>query len=404
MIPRDILKTFRQIEIRTNRIVANLSLVVTATLSLLFLCSCATKPHPSVAPANELPADTAINADAGRGGHLNVTLRLDDGREILFMVDTGSPITLLDKSLESELKKGRHTIPVSFVSGGREDADVYSAPNLYWGNTRLTTGRYVAALDFKKLPFLKNPSVLGILGMDCLRHYCIQLDFEAGQIHFLKPQLQEANDLGPALPLSFSRGFCPQIHRATFIGTGTNLFVDLGCNIDGIVDKKAINGLAMFFPERDWNGEMYTNLIVAGVGHADALGLRFLARHVVTFDFPKSTLYLKKRRIGPLTGDHSLTGSHFGDLESPMDLLLSLKAKNELPDCPRNDQSQICIETRSNSPTEIPHSVTFGVQKGRRLTINHYEITMDTNSNQWRLQRVWQTDGDGKTIEEFPIP
>jgi hypothetical protein len=63
---------------------------------LLLLCSCATES--SIRP--QLPADVTMNKEAGRGGHLIVTLRLENGEEIPFQVDTGAPITVFDKSLE----------------------------------------------------------------------------------------------------------------------------------------------------------------------------------------------------------------------------------------------------------------------------------------------------------------
>ena len=33
---------------------------------------------------------------------------------------------------------------------------------------------------------------------------------------------------------------------------------------------------------------------------SDGIGLRFLARHLVTLDFPKHTMYLQRQSIGPL--------------------------------------------------------------------------------------------------------
>src|SRR5512142_1370683 len=67
---------------------------------LLLLNSCATKP-PSAATTGlpPLPADVTMNENAGRGGHLFVTLRLESGEELPAFVDTGSPMTVLDKSL-----------------------------------------------------------------------------------------------------------------------------------------------------------------------------------------------------------------------------------------------------------------------------------------------------------------
>src|SRR5262245_3298072 len=81
---------------------------------LLLLCSCATGPHPSlIQPATELPAEVAMNQDAGRGTWLFVTLRLESGEELPAVVDTGSSWTLFDKSLEPKLGKRLGTMTVS---------------------------------------------------------------------------------------------------------------------------------------------------------------------------------------------------------------------------------------------------------------------------------------------------
>ena len=74
---------------------------------LMMLSSCATAPiwlvDDSIRPP--LPAETFLNKGAGRGDNLFVRLRLETGEELLFLVDTGSPCTVLDKSLEPELGK-----------------------------------------------------------------------------------------------------------------------------------------------------------------------------------------------------------------------------------------------------------------------------------------------------------
>jgi hypothetical protein len=74
-------------------------------LGLLFLCSCAA-PTPVHPP---LPAETYFNYGAGRGNPLLLTLHLEDGKPLLFVVDTGCNDTVLDKSLEPELGKRLYT-------------------------------------------------------------------------------------------------------------------------------------------------------------------------------------------------------------------------------------------------------------------------------------------------------
>jgi hypothetical protein len=111
--------------------------------SLLLLCSCATTPDPSaLVPASELPADVTINKDAGRGNLLFVTLRLESGEKLPFFVDTGSPATVFDKSLEPKLGKCVGT-GAFWNFGTKHEMDIYAAPTLYIENTQLMTGRNI---------------------------------------------------------------------------------------------------------------------------------------------------------------------------------------------------------------------------------------------------------------------
>jgi len=127
--------------------------------SVLLLCSCATRPHPpAVTPLPALPADVTMNRDAGRGRHLFVTLRLESGTELPFLVDTGTPVTCLDKSLGPQLGACFDTVTFDFL-GTRQKAGLYAAPKLYLGHTPLMTCRDVLVED---LPQLSSGPLLGV--------------------------------------------------------------------------------------------------------------------------------------------------------------------------------------------------------------------------------------------------
>jgi hypothetical protein len=53
-----------------------------------------------------------------------------------------------------------------------------------------------------------------------------------------------------------------------------------------------------------FGGTTYTNLVIHknsdGINANIILGLRLMARNLVTFDFPKQTMYLKQTSVGPL--------------------------------------------------------------------------------------------------------
>ena len=150
-------------------------------VSLLLLCSCAT-----VDPARpRLPADVHFNKNAGCGGWLIVTLRLESGEQLPFLLDTGSPCTFFDKSREPELGDRLGTTTL-WNFGATRDSGIYAAPKLYFGNTPLMmTGTNIGTDDCKPLATKAGRPILGILGLDCLEHYCIQLDFAAHRMRFL---------------------------------------------------------------------------------------------------------------------------------------------------------------------------------------------------------------------------
>jgi hypothetical protein len=50
-------------------------------------------------------------------------------------------------------------------------------------------------------------------------------------------------------------------------------------------------------------GDTYSDLILMECPSGENfIGLRFMARHLVTFNFPKQTMYLKRTSSGPLSG------------------------------------------------------------------------------------------------------
>jgi hypothetical protein len=49
-----------------------------------------------------------------------------------------------------------------------------------------------------------------------------------------------------------------------------------------------------------------------------------------------------------------------------------------------------------------PVSRTFHIQKDDSSDY-HYTVVRDSESSPWHLQKGWRTDGEGKTIENYPI-
>jgi hypothetical protein len=263
-----------------------------------------------------------MNEGAGHGDLLLVTLHLESGEGLLFIVDTGEPFSLLDKSLEPTLGKPLKTTMI-YSMYGATPATFYKTPRLYLGNIPLQISDRIATMDFKQLSddlnqlTHSNHQIRGLLGLDGLQHYCLQLDFVSKKIHFLDPDYPGNQDLGKAFPLTFSHSPHCVFVRGNLAGIkGASSVIDTGMNFDGDVLRTPVQQrtgtssvvTCEIFPNGMFGGNSYTNLSL-GNGKANVLGLGFLARNLVTFNFPKRTMYLRQTNIGPLTDKISPTNA-----------------------------------------------------------------------------------------------
>jgi len=377
----------------------------------LVLSACATqssKAPTKTAPA--LPAETAFNPDAGRGNLLFVTLRSDWGADLTFFIDTGTSHTTIDKSLEPTLDK---PVGEAWTShwGDTEKVAAYAAPKLFLGGTPLLTGSRVFIGDFKQLSAQTGRPVAGILGMDCLCHYCLQLDFDADKIRFLDPAQADGTPLGTAYHLTFRHG-CPFIHQGNLAGEqGTNLLIDAGFRNDGTLEsdlyQQALSqpGPAgapvgsqradrWWFPQTTWTGGSYTNLLLGDGGTnfdrgqgGNSLGLRFLARHLVTFDFPHQVLYLKQTTSGPLV-DRTM--------QAAQTFFRGLQEQGALPGWSAAEAGAIYLEA-------YPNYDAFDGRKDGDATVYHYQVARAADTGAWKLLKAWRSNEAGKTIEEFSV-
>jgi hypothetical protein len=361
-----------------------------------------------------------MNPDAGRGNWLLVTLRTQCGKELPLVVDTGTPVTVLDSSIEPELGNRVGTGDFSFPIGKRESG-VHPAPQLYLASALLPKLPFICTSDLKELPSLSGHPIKGVLGMDILNHFCVQLDFQAGTIRFLNSNEVDVATLGQPFPLTFlSQGNvtvtlfgrpivtqlrCPYISAESLIGGGTNVLIDTGHNRDGALDAALFQrGLqdhklrgqgddddseeryGASLQQGVWNGNTYTNLLIGM--DKNSLGLRFLARHLVTFDFPNKILYLKRLRGDPLPSP---------DAESAANFLTRLKQREHVPGWPKNEHASISLEGH-------PGSETYVFRKERALSTCHYRIGRTSKTAPWQLQKAWRTDERDALVEKFPLP
>ncbi len=234
---------------------------------------------------------------------LFVVLRLENGREVPCAVDTGAPGSLLPQSLEPTLGKRLGKMKIRTLDAPPETVHIYAAPKMYLGQTLLATGSRIGTWD----------SPFGVLGMDCLRHYCIQLDFEARRLRFLPPESLNAAKLGQPFPLSARRYV--YIKHSGLLGDGLKTLIDTGCPFDGAEKAgtfqrelrkqtasriETVDGGLARLQKCVWSGNTYTNLLIRESREGESfIGLRFLARHLVTLNFPGGMMYLERNHSTP---------------------------------------------------------------------------------------------------------
>lgn len=357
----------------------------------LTLCSCATKPTiPAVIP---LPSDVSFNPGAGRDEWLIVNVHLEHGEELPFMVDTGTSVTLFDKTLEPMLGKRRGSTTFWNFSV-KSKAGIHDAPRLYLGNTLLRTGRQVYTSDFKKLSRETGKPVMGVLGMDCLGNYSVQLDFESARMRFLDPEKPAGRDLGDAFPLSMKGGY-PFIHDAGFLNRKEiDLMIDTGCIFDGLAKAsrfpsniKSQTGVSI--ATCAWNNNTYTNLFIKKE-QPEVIGLRFLARHLVTLNFPGHKMYLKQESVGPLIDS---------DLEAATRYLTDLQTNGQVPGWNNTEKGTINLKA-----PPIFGKFQFVAQKEGDSSFYYYIVTRTSEDGLWKLQRAVRANQSGRIVQEYPIP
>jgi hypothetical protein len=365
-----------------------------------------------------------MNKDAGREGLLMVVVRLADGEKLPLVMDTGSPVTVFDKSLEPKLGKRLDTGTLMNF-GVEQNVNVYAEPKLYLGNVLLrTTGSNVATFDRKKLADKGWPSFMGFLGMDVLQNYCIQLDFAAGQIRFLDNAHADKSKWGKPFPLTDIGDGCFSMNDNLAGVRGPCSMIDTGCDCSGWLqpvlfrqwtNQEASADEKIHSPNGTLGGEIYhdidlrplnANPLANDDGHIkfNGVGLRILAENLVTFDFPHQMMYLKHTSDWPLFTSDKEAVMKLAE-KSCMESFLQLLKRDRLPGASKDDHGKTTTFHFNHGFSPYLDTATVETLKnGDSSSLYHYTFTRTAENGPWKLQKAWRTDQKGHTIEEYPLP
>jgi len=250
------------------------------------------------------------------------------GQTNYFIVNTGTSATGLDTRFRDRLGEVRKKW---------DGHNFCRSPEIRMQDARLAVDE-VFCMDLKILRMITGEPCDGILGMEFLKHYVVELDFERGLVHFARevPAHTRTNAMRVPMKLSNQRHF--RIPTALNGKITLDLLFDTG-------DSSTIS-----LNRADWNlvfppgesaavhklllaglGRQVTESVLARLGSLDlqsnrfvnvlcvlssyetapsALGMGFFRRHHVTFDLPNQMLYLRPAKAFNAVEEHDMSGLH----------------------------------------------------------------------------------------------
>jgi len=291
-----------------------LKIIFLLSFLVLFLTDgCADQPKDT----SNVPANHKVLAEfqiAGNGNPILIPVTVKD-KEYLFMLDTGSSHTVFDTSFRHELGEVK-SVKKGLTSGSPILAELFNAPKALLGPLDLKECGEVACLDLNIFKAVLGKNVSGLIGMNFLRKYVVRIDFDKGTLSFLQPMKQRHPDWGMELAMEYDSLGWPQIKGLVLDNIDVDFVIDTGANSTGglvsdtfekaISENKLKTSEILFatasgvIRKREMRVKSlsigflnYANLIF-GEANWSHLGLSFLSRHTVTFDFPNDRMYLKK--------------------------------------------------------------------------------------------------------------
>jgi hypothetical protein len=286
---------------------------------------------------------------ATNGGFLTLPVKVGDQWRA-FIVDTGTAVTTFDAPLVKDLPKADEAMRAMRVQRMKEVIpDLYVAPKMIVRGT--TAGEIefpgecaVASMDLSIVRASSRQPIDGILGMDFLVRYAVELDLAAGTLRLLdSTQLSVSKhdaildidmiDLRPCSHVALG-----DVKSLVLLDTGAlatlyierNLFrhlADHGQLNRWLLEEEEIDGKKKGrFAALGWLHELpigpfthYCLAVHAGdKDSANLLGLYYWRRYRCIFDFPKRHVYLDKGPLFDVFDDTHHAGMFFTKEENKL--------------------------------------------------------------------------------------
>lgn len=305
-----------------------------------FFAGCATLPdsYSGTCAKPEVLAEFKIE-----GGAKPILLPVTfDDKEYQFILDTGATHVVFDASLKDKLGKRFLWPKKGKATGGKTvKVELFRISQAYLGPLNLGDCGLIAVIDLEPVSSALGRKVHGLIGMDLLKKYIVQIDFDEGLISFhkstsdggifsfLRPQKNVHPDWGRKIPIKYklfsslpyingnvdgnkasfqidtgdwissNTGSVPfsadlesstfnKVYSETFSTTKKSMITTVAGKVISDSRKSTVIG-------RFAIGSFEYKDFIFDESYESKLGLPFLSRHLTTFDFPNHKMYLKKR-------------------------------------------------------------------------------------------------------------
>jgi hypothetical protein len=190
-----------------------------------------------------------------------------------------------------------------------------ACPEASLGPLKLRFENAIACCNLESLRRATGRPMMGVLGMDVLRSYVVQLDFDSGAIHFLDGQ-RGCDEWGERHSLDLDRAGRPCVNVTLPGNRATRFLVDTGATgktleatlFDQFAEQHEIvvglpSKAATLADEIETSAGRLSRLTLGSFQHeqlvmdrdqSNSLGLDYLRRYQVTFDFPRQAIHLRR--------------------------------------------------------------------------------------------------------------
>lgn len=339
---------------------------------------------------------------AGNGDTLLIPVTVA-GQKYQFVLDTGCTVSVFDTSLRDSLVATDEMVP--FNDGER--VALYECRNATIGRSKIPMGQWAVCMDLRRFRELSGHDTRGILGMDVLRSWVVQIDFDAGRVNFLK---NSETVPGKKVEIDYNACRCPTVTARVAEKSEMQFKIDTGFVglADGVLNQPTFEALVRT-GQIELLGtrgiETVSGSQVGRVGRIDsisigefkhshqifdewgigrnALGLGHLSRYKVTLDFPGRSLFLAEGKQFERRFSHNDFEPEFGVVNGDLVVLNA------------NSDDSSCLLHTGDRILEV---------NGRDVrTMTIFSVRLVTSDLSNRVQMMIQSEG-GKPRMVYPFP